>query len=179
MLLHLGPLARRTIADNLRAHAFLRRQIASIALAWLSLAVVACHGGGGSPAPLVFATAGPIQKTYGAAAFTNSASGGSGAITYTSSDTSIATVVGNSGTVTIMGVGDVTITASDPALQHASYELMVSKASQSITLSNSGTLDVIVGISVPAPVASSSGPAALAFSSSMGKKDIQEGKAQI
>jgi hypothetical protein len=129
--------------------------------------LVACGGGGGGgpPAPLAFAMAGPISDTYGDKPFTNAATGGSGTITYGSSNSAVA-VVDAGGTVTITGAGTATITASDMSSQQLSYSLVVAKASQSITLTTTKTLDVIVGRSVAAPIASTVGPGQLSFTSS-------------
>jgi sugar lactone lactonase YvrE len=72
------------------------------------------------PSTVTFASVG--AKTYGDAAFTVSATSSGGStlnsqITYTSSDTNVATVVGN--LVTIRGAGPVTITASHPGTASA------------------------------------------------------------
>jgi formylglycine-generating enzyme required for sulfatase activity len=67
--------------------------------------------------PIAFATTGHITKTYGDAPFTNAVKGGykgSGAITYSSSDTTVATVNG-SGQVTILRVGSTVIIAEKAA----------------------------------------------------------------
>ncbi len=79
------------------------------------------------------------NKTYGDADFNLSATGGASgsAVTYTSSNPSVATILGN--TVTIVGVGSTTITASQ--LGDANYDaatnvqqtLTVDKASQTIS----------------------------------------------
>ena len=81
-----------------------------------------------------------ITRTYGDAAFTHVASGGtgSGAITYTSTNTAVATVNATSGLVTIKGAGTATITvikAADGAYAEAkaSYALTVNKATVTIT----------------------------------------------
>ena len=81
-----------------------------------------------------------ITRTYGDATFTHVASGGtgSGAITYTSSNTAVATVNATSGLVTIKGAGTATITAikaADGAYAEAtaSYALTVNKATVTIT----------------------------------------------
>ena len=80
-----------------------------------------------------------ISKTYVNLPFRQIASGGSGigAITYSSSNTAIATVDASSGRVTINGVGTTQITASKAAdnnyhVAHAYYTLTVTKASQTI-----------------------------------------------
>jgi len=95
------------------------------------LAVGACGGGGGAsggqqtapppPSPqaqsIAFANAGPVYAFLGDAAYSNPASGvaGTGVVTYTSSNTSIAAVDADTGLVTIVTVGDVVITASKAA----------------------------------------------------------------
>ena len=77
----------------------------------------------------------PITKTYGEAPFTLTAptTNSDAAITYTSSDTSVATVDATTGYVTIAGVGSTTIIASQAAT--ASYT----------SASTSTTLTVITG----------------------------------
>ncbi len=59
-------------------------------------------------------TYGGVTKTYGDAAFTHTASGGSGpgVVTYASSDTSVATINSSTGEVTILKAGTVTLTAT-------------------------------------------------------------------
>ena len=92
------------------------------------------------PAPqaqsISFATAGPVYSFLGDSPTTNVASGGAGtgAITYTSDTPSVATVDVNSGAVTIVAVGDVTITASKAAdanyqSAQASYKLDIAPRS--------------------------------------------------
>src|ERR1700761_857613 len=139
------------------------RALAPVLLCLLS----ACGGGGGgsSSAPLAFPMAGPINATYGDKPITNSATGGTGALTYASSDPAVATVAAG-GVVTITGAGTTTITVTDANSQQSSYSLVVAKATQSITLSSTDTLYVIVGRAVPAPVASTLGPGAVTYSSS-------------
>ena len=75
-----------------------------------------------------------VTKTYGDAAYTHEAGGGAGtgAITYESSNTAVATVNATSGLVTITGAGITTITAimaadSSYAKAAASYALTVKK----------------------------------------------------
>src|SRR5215468_9660041 len=137
--------------------------------------LTSCGGGGGTPpTPLAFASGGPIQKTYGDAAFTNSASGGAGtgAITYASGNTGVATVGATTGTVTIVGAGSSTISATKAAdssnsSQVISYSLSVAKAAQILTLSAT-PVDMLVGQSVAAPIATNSGPGTLSFTSDNG-----------
>ena len=85
----------------------------------------------------------PITKTYGAAPFTLTAptTNSNGAITYTSSDASVATVEATTGLVTLTGVGSTTITASQIAT--ASY----ASASTSTTLTV--LLDPMIGAMSP------------------------------
>jgi uncharacterized repeat protein (TIGR02543 family) len=80
----------------------------------------------------------PITKTYGVAPFTLTAptTNSNGAITYTSSNTSVATVDATTGLVTLTGVGSTTITATQVAT--ASYT----------SASTSTTLSVVVGFTV-------------------------------
>ncbi|HJY37321.1 MAG TPA: hypothetical protein VJ299_07655 [Steroidobacteraceae bacterium] len=93
----------------------------------LSLAMAACGGGGGGgpqqpppPPPqgqtISFAQAGPLVLILGAT-LTNTASGGggTGAITYQSSDTSVLTVNATSGVATSVALGSATVTATKAA----------------------------------------------------------------
>ncbi len=82
-----------------------------------------------------------VTKEYGDSSFTIGVvhSVGDGTVTYSSSDTSVATVT-NDGTVTIVGVGTTNITATaaetnDYSSASASYSLNVSKGSQEISFS--------------------------------------------
>src|SRR5262245_26103046 len=104
--------------------------------------VTGCGGGGGggsTPAPppppqpqtIAFAQAGPVSGVAGSTV-TNAATGGggTGAITYSSSNVAIATVNGTSGVATLVAVGTTTITASKAASDgylaaSASYTLNV------------------------------------------------------
>jgi predicted RNA-binding protein with TRAM domain len=63
---------------------------------------------------LAFATPTSVSKNYGDAAFTNSASSSlsSGAVTYASGSTAVATIDANSGLVSIVGAGSSIITAT-------------------------------------------------------------------
>lgn len=131
---------------------------------------VACGGGGGGdkssppPAPppppaaqtITFATAGPVDRILGDAAFTNAASGGAGtgAISYSSSNTAVATVDA-SGTVTMLGVGNTVITASKAAstgflAATANYTLNVGApppppVAQTIAFADIGPVDKLLG----------------------------------
>jgi N-acetylneuraminic acid mutarotase len=92
----------------------------------IALLVSACGGGGGggSPPPppppqsqtIAFATAGPVSGALGTTV-TNTASGGggTGAITYASSNVSAVTVNATTGAATAVGLGSATITASKAA----------------------------------------------------------------
>jgi len=90
--------------------------------------------------PIVFTETGHINKTYGDAAFNNTVItgySGSGAITYSSSDTTVATVT-SSGQVTILKAGSAIITAEKAAdLTYApaqtDYTLTVNRKPVTIT----------------------------------------------
>ncbi len=90
-----------------------------------------------------------VIKTYGNASFTNSLSKTTdGTVTYSSSNTSVATV-SSSGTVTIKGAGSATIRASSAATNKytsasASFSLTVNKAYQSVS-SNYSALSLTIG----------------------------------
>ena len=88
------------------------------------------------PRMLSFSDAGPVTKVFNNGSFTNTAApdAGSGTVIYTSSVPSVATV-DSSGTVTILNVGQTTITAGIAsnavyAEATASYTLTVTKANQ-------------------------------------------------
>ncbi|MDR0749027.1 MAG: C10 family peptidase [Tannerellaceae bacterium] len=89
----------------------------------------------GDPQDISFAMTSPVTKIFGDEAFTNQATNntpGGGAITYSSSDPSIATVEPASGLVSILAAGSVTITAKAAMVPgqyretEASYTLIVS-----------------------------------------------------
>src|SRR5690606_34306068 len=86
----------------------------------------------------------PATRNYGDDPFVLTASAGSGeTVTYTSSNLSVATV-SVAGEVTIVGAGVATITATVPENSNysnrpsVSRELVVNKASQSITMAELG-----------------------------------------
>ena len=140
-----------------------------------ALMLASCGGGGGAapPAPpLAFALPGPLQKTYGDSPFTDLATGGAGtgAITYSTSNASVGRVGATTGTVTITGAGNATITATKAAdgsanSQQVSYSLTVTKASQSITVSNANPLAVFIGQPQTSPVTGGAGTGAFSYSS--------------
>lgn len=76
---------------------------------------------------VAFATAGPIAKNYGASSFTNAATVKVGntstgqTITYSSSNTSVASVNSSTGAITIGNAGSATITASVSATNDGTY----------------------------------------------------------
>jgi uncharacterized protein YjdB len=129
----------------------------------LLLLLAGCSGGGGgsskpappSPTPVAqtisFASAGPIAKTFGDAPFTNAASGGAGtgAITYSSGATAVATVDAT-GQVTIVATGSAVITASKAAdaahlAANASYTVNVAPAPQTIAFGTAGPVAKVFG----------------------------------
>jgi len=94
-----------------------------------------------------FADPGPISKKYGDANFTNIATGGegSGAISYSSSDTSVAIVDATSGEVSINLPGSAIITATKAADAHyraatTSYKISIPKLVQSIAFADGGPI---------------------------------------
>ena len=109
-----------------------------------------------------FATA-EVEKTYGEAAFTNALmKTGDGTVSYASGNTGVATVDSETGSVTIVGAGDATITATVAdsknytyATKSASYKLTVKTAKMDVSAEGySGTYDGNVhGITVSAPKA--------------------------
>jgi len=121
-----------------------------------------------------FASAGPINRTYGDAAFTNAATatGGIGALSYASSNTAVATVNGTSGLVTLVGAGSADITATKAAdanhtVAQATYGLVVARASQSIGFAIAGPIAKQVGDPQFSNVASGgAGTGALSYTSS-------------
>ena len=123
----------------------------------LVVLLAGCGGGGKKKPPpppppppvaqtIVFADAGPIAKTFGDAPFTNAASGGAGtgAITYSSGSTGVATVDA-AGQVTILMAGSAVITASKAAdaghlSATASYTVNIAPAAQTIAFANAGPI---------------------------------------
>ncbi len=114
--------------------------------------------------PFVLGTFSNINKTYGDAAFElkNPTSAGSGAFSYVSSNTSVATISGN--TVTIVGAGETTITANQAAstpyaAASTSATLTVAKARQKITLSvpTTAKLNTFIATSLSITATSNSG----------------------
>ena len=104
------------------------------------------------PADTISFASSSVSKTYGDAVFVNTLTNtGDGTVTFSSSDTSVATVNASSGQVTIVKAGSATITATvtDGATSHyevntASYTLNVARASRTISFS-SQTEVVITG----------------------------------
>ncbi len=99
----------------------------------------------GDPQVVSFATPDAMNKTYGDSAFTNAAtnsSPGCGAFTYTSGNTSVATVDANTGEATIVGAGTAVITATAPKVEGVyratavSYTLTVNKKAITVTAEN-------------------------------------------
>ena len=100
---------------------------------------------------IAFANAGPIAKTFGDSPFANVASGGAGtgAITYSSGSTGVATV-NNAGQVTIVSAGPAVITANKAAdaghlAATANYTVNVARAGQDIAFFLAGPLSRVVG----------------------------------
>ena len=93
-----------------------------------------------------------VDKIFGDPVFTFTPTGGSGtgAITYESDDTKVATVVSPDGEVTIKGVGTITITVTKAAdanynVATASYTLNIAKANQAAFTFADAAVDKTVG----------------------------------
>ena len=107
-----------------------------------------------------YATA-SVNKTFGDAAFTNALTKtGDGSVSYSSSNTAVATVDATSGQVTIVGAGSATITATVAdgtnytyATKTSSYTLTVAAATMTVTATgyNAAYDGQAHGISVSAP----------------------------
>ncbi|MEN9635443.1 MAG: hypothetical protein RL077_3847, partial [Verrucomicrobiota bacterium] len=96
-----------------------------------------------APANQTITFAALVAKTYGAAAFTLGATASSGlSVTYASANTAVATVSGN--TVTIVGVGTTTITASQAG--DATYNAAPAVA-QTLTVNSSSSVGRLVNLS--------------------------------
>jgi len=157
------------------------------ACASLLVLLASCGGGGGSkptpsppppppPSPvaqtIAFASAGPISKTFGDVAFTNAATGGAGtgAITYSSSSTAVATVDG-SGQVTIVAAGSAVITANKAAdaghlAATANYTVNIAPVAQSIAFATAGPVGKVFGdVAFTNLAAGGTGSGAITYSS--------------
>lgn len=113
-----------------------------------------------------------ITKTFGDASFTNMVNVlvGNGSITYRSSNTSIASV-DNNGKVTILGAGTITITATINATANyneakASYVLVIHKADQSISFTNTSIVKKLDDDEFTVQVVVSSGNGEITYESS-------------
>jgi uncharacterized protein YjdB len=148
----------------------------------LSFAMAACGGGGGGGGPqqppppqgqtISFAQAGPLTLPIGATV-TNLASGGggTGAITYQSSDTSVLTVNATSGLATGMSVGSATVTATKAAdtgftQARATYTVNVTLAQQAIAFAQAGPLTLPIGATVTNTASGGGGTGAITYQSS-------------
>lgn len=143
------------------------RWLKTYALIAVAIFVVAC-----TYEVIAFNNAGPLTGTVGTT-ITNTASGGAGvgAISYASSNETVAAVNPTTGVVNLLAVGTATITATkaasagfDPA--KASYSITVTPGIQTIAFNQAGPLNALLG-SITNNVASSSGGAgAISYSSS-------------
>ena len=112
---------------------------------------------------LTFTTPVSITKNYGDIPFINSASSSnsSGAISYSSGNTSVATINSTTGEVTIVAAGSATITATITSYLSytsttASYTLTVNGISPALSFTTSGTINKKVGDATFTNIASSS-----------------------
>ena len=115
---------------------------------------------------LTFATPTSVSKDYGDAAFTNTASSSNslGVVTYSSGNTSVATVNSATGQVTINAAGSAVITATIAAhlgytSTTATYTLTVAGVTPNFTLATSGTINKKLGNAPFTNAASSSNSA--------------------
>ena len=143
----------------------------------LSLAAAACGGGGGGggsnpqPQTIAFAQAGPLTLPIGAT-LTNVASGGggSGAITYQSSNTSVLTVNATSGLATGIAAGSATVTATKAAdasfsQAQATYTVNVTLQQQTIAFAQPGSQTVQIGATLTNVASGGGGSGAITYQS--------------
>jgi hypothetical protein len=148
----------------------------------LSFALAACGGGGGgggsqNPPPLQsqtisFAQAGPLTLQIGATV-TNAASGGggTGAITYQSSNASVLTVNATSGLATGVSAGSATVTATKAADTSfsqavATYTVNVTLVPQALTFEQDGPITVLIGTTLTNTASGGGGSGAITYESS-------------
>ncbi len=146
----------------------------------LALLVSACGGGGGGgpqqpPAQnqtIAFATAGPVTGGVGTTV-TNIASGGAGtgAITYASSATNVATVNATTGVATVVGTGSATITATKAASSGfnsatATYQLQATPGTQTIAFAVPGPRNVVLATTSDNAASGGAGTGAITYASS-------------
>jgi len=158
------------------------RALQSYAVISVALLVSACGGGGGggsgqNPQPpqnqtIAFATAGPMSGRAGTTV-TNVASGGAGtgAITYASSDTAVATVNSTSGAATLLATGTTTITATKAAsagfnAASATYQLTVTIETQAIAFATAGPVSSRAGTTVTNVASGGAGTGGITYASS-------------
>ena len=126
-----------------------------------------------APGSINYATT-SVTKTYGDGSFTNTLTKtGDGEITYSSTDTSVATVNASTGAVTIVGAGSTTITATVKdgtnytyATKTATYALTVKKADNpiSVTTPQSWTTTFSTSSQTKAITAASGGQGTVSYS---------------
>jgi N-acetylneuraminic acid mutarotase len=150
------PKHRKAISLKNSSPVRLRTTIVTIAVCLL----ISCGGGSGDNAPqspptnpppvlqaqsIAFVTPGPVSKQLSDPAFSNIASGGagSGGITYSSSDSSIARVNASSGEVTVLTPGTVQISATKAA--DATYQSATSTYSLTVVAPPSVPLFASIG----------------------------------
>jgi hypothetical protein len=145
----------------------------------LALLVSACGGGGGGgqqnppqqPQTIAFATGGPVAGGVGTTV-TNIASGGAGtgAITYASSATNVATVNATSGVATLVSTGSATITATKAASSGfssatATYQLNVTPGTQTIAFAVAGPRNVLLASTSNNAAGGGAGTGAITYAS--------------
>ena len=143
-----------------------------------AILLAACGGGGGGsssgpqPQTIVFANSGPVSGAVGTTVSnTASGGGGSGAITYVSSNVVVATVNPTTGVATLNAVGSATITATKAASSgfnqaNATYTLNATPGPQTIGFSQVGSLQLLKGASVNNAASGGAGTGAITYVSS-------------
>ena len=127
---------------------------------------------GPEPQSIGFAQPGPLNLVVGDT-LSNVASGGpgTGMVSYSSSDTTVATVDATTGQLTVVGAGIATITAEKAAdaqytAASASYLVQTTPASQAITFDQPGPLNLVVGDTLSNVASGGAGTGAISYSSS-------------
>jgi len=147
----------------------------TIFITLIAIVLSACGGSDNKNPPALvtqsfaFAQVGPANLQVGDE-LTNVAKGdGTGAVTYSSSNTAIATV-SNTGTIVLVGVGDVIISASKAAddkylAANASFTIHVRGLTQTFAFAQSGPINLFVG-DTQTNIAVGQGTGAISYSSS-------------
>ena len=168
-----------------------REALRRFAFTLLSALLVGCGGGGsGQQQPLpqeqviVFTQSGPFNLVVGDTLF-NPASGGlgTGTVSYSSSDTTVATVDG-AGQLTVVGAGTAAITAEKAAdtqytAASASYVVQTTLASQAIGFDQPGPFHLMVSDTLSNVASGGPGTGVISYSSSNTTVATVDGAGQL